>query len=108
MRHRDRALETGQDSNVRGESQYANEADMSEAEAVLLDTPQGHEDGASLDRPNLLDGEIRDIDVNAVPLSEITGTVEAGGDPETIDGLDETEEAVRSAAEDRPLGRFDG
>ncbi len=41
-------------------------------------------------------------------MSEITGAGDPGTTDETIDGLDETEEAVRQAAEDRPGRPFDG
>lgn len=108
MRHRDRALEEGRDPNVRGESRYANEGDVPADVQPLLETAEGHEDGAMLDRPNPVEGEIRDIDVDAMPRSEITAEGDPGGDHETIDGLDDTEEAVRSAAEDRPLRPFNG
>ena len=104
MEHKDRALEQGHDPNIRGRSHYANEAQVTSTDRPILETELGHEDGAMLDRPNEVEGEARDIDINATPMSEITGAPDPGTTQETIDGLDETEEAVRHAAEDITTG----
>jgi hypothetical protein len=46
--------------------------------------------------------------IGAHPRSEVTGRHDAGsGANETIDGLTPTEEAIRRAAEDMPIGRPD-
>lgn len=101
MRHRDRAVEAGRDPGVRRESHFADTGDVAAADAALLDTPFGHEDGAMLEGGgNPVEGEARAIPIDAMPMSEITGLPDPGTTRETIDGLDETEEATRRAAED--------
>lgn len=101
MRHRDRALEAGRDPGVRRESRFADSGEVDREDEVLLDTPFGHEDGAMLEGgANAVEGEARSIPIDAVPMSEMTGLPDPGTTRETIDGLDETEEATRRAAED--------
>lgn len=102
MRHRDRMTEAA--GTVRGRhGHYANQRDAAAADEPLLETPTGREDGAMLDRPNPVEGEARSVDVEAQPASEITGKPDPGTTRETPDGLDETEEAVRRAAENRRI-----
>lgn len=101
MRQWDRALEAGRDPGVRRQSHFANTGDPAVEEGDPLQTPAGREDGAGgAGGPDPVEGEARAIDVGAVPMSEITGAPDPGTTHETIDGLDETEEATRRAAED--------
>lgn len=101
MRHRDRALEAGKDPGVRRSSHFADTGSIDAADEPLFDTPQGHEDGAMLEGGgNPVEAEARAIPIDAQPMSEVTGDPDPGTTRETIDGLDETEEATRRAAED--------
>ena len=102
MRHRDRALEADADPGRRG-PHYANQREIARNDEPLLETATGREDGATTEDPGPLEGEIRAIDVDAQPMSEVTGHPDPGTTDETIDSLDETAEAVREAAEDRPV-----
>ena len=70
---------------------------------VLLESPLGREDDFGADPGTLAEDEIRHPEVGAHPKSEITGRHDEGsGANETIDGLDEMQEAVRHATEDLP------
>ncbi|MFM9860796.1 hypothetical protein RUR49_20255 [Pseudoxanthobacter sp. M-2] len=101
MRHRDRAAEAGRDPGVGRPSRYADTASIDPADEPLLDTAFGHEDGAMLEGGgNPVEAEARAIPIDAQPMSEVTGRPDPGTTFETIDGLDETEEATRRAAED--------
>jgi len=91
----------------RQSGRYANKAEVASRDRPLLETPAGRSDDAGLDahgNPTIADAEVHRGDVGAVPRSEVTGAHEPGTGDETIDGLDETEEAVRIAAEDTPIG----
>lgn len=101
MLHRDRALEGGRDPGVRRASRFANAGDPVIGDDPLLETPAGREDGAmGAGGADPVEGEARSYDVDAEPMSERTGLPDPGTTRETIDGLDETEEATRRAAED--------
>ncbi|WP_453944506.1 hypothetical protein [Bradyrhizobium sp. USDA 372] len=81
-------------------SQYANTAQVQGSDQVLLPGITGREDnlGADPASPSASDVE---KPVGARPRSDVTGQHQPGmGANETIDGLSETEEAVRAAAED--------
>jgi hypothetical protein len=70
---------------------------------ALLETPAGRENDSGADPGTLAEDEIRHPEVGAVPMSTITGRHDDGsGANETVDGLDEIQEAVRHAAEDVP------
>src|SRR3954471_5447381 len=70
---------------------------------VLLESPLGRENDFGADPGTLAEDEIRHPEVGAVPMSTITGRHDEGsGANETIDGLDEVQEAVRHGAEDLP------
>jgi hypothetical protein len=86
----------------RSPSSFADEAEISDRDRVLLATPQGREPGTHNEAPSLADEEIADKTVGARPRSEVTDQRDASGDEETADGLNATEEAVRQAAEDMP------
>lgn len=74
------------------------------ADRVLLETPLGREnDFGAADRGTLADDEVRRPEIAARPRSEITGRHDEGsGANETIDGLDEVQEALRHSVEDIP------
>jgi hypothetical protein len=96
-----RGLET------RANSEFANEAELTPDEAVLLPTPLGHE-GTPGAEPGTLSAEDALQPVGAIPRSQETGRHDSGsGANETIDGLSETEEALRQAAEDSVPGDTD-
>ena len=71
---------------------------------VLLETPVGREnDFGAVDRGTLNEDELRRPEIMSQPKSAITGRHDEGsGANETIDGLDEIQEAIRHGAEDIP------
>ena len=72
-------------------------------DSVLLESPLGRENDFGADPGTLAEDEIRHPEVGAHPKSEITGRHDEGsGANETIDGLDEMQEAARHGAEDLP------
>jgi len=85
-------------------SSFANEPEVSERDAPLLVTPQGREPGTHNAVPSVADEEIAAKTPGAVPRSEVTAPTDQGGDEETDDGLNATNEAIRRAAEDEPTG----
>ena len=75
---------------------------------VLLESPLGRENDFGADPGTIAEDEIRHPEVGARPMSTITGRHDEGsGANETIDGLDEIQEAVRHAAEDIPASEKD-
>lgn len=80
------------------------ESGVAPADRVLLETPLGREnDFGAADRGTLNEDEVRRPEVMSRPKSAITGRHDEGsGANETIDGLDEIQEAMRHAAEDIP------
>jgi len=81
-------------------SQYANTAEVKGSDQVLLPGTTGREDDLGADPASPSAADV-DKPVGARPLSEVTGRHQPGmGANETTDGLSETEEAVRVAAED--------
>jgi hypothetical protein len=84
----------------RQSSSYANTAQIDETDAPALPGIAGREDNLGADP-----GSDSSLDVyqpvGAVPRIEVTGAHQPGtGADETADGLSETEEATRRAAED--------
>ena len=79
-------------------------AEISKAEQrVLLESPLGRKNDFGAEPETLAEDEIRHPEITARPMSTITGRHDEGsGANETIDGLDEIQEAVRHAAEDLP------
>src|SRR3954471_263235 len=70
---------------------------------ALLESPLGRENDSGADPGTLTEDEIRHPEVGAVPMSTITARHDEGsGANETVDGLDEIQEALRHAAEDVP------
>ncbi len=86
----------------RRRSEFTNLPEVAEADRAALTSPVGHDDDAGVLAPDgsLVDEEVRRVDVTAQPLSEVTDARVAGSGQDNEDGLDETEEAVRDAAED--------
>jgi hypothetical protein len=85
---------------------YANQAEVDPADESLLDTPAGRDDKPDPEqiRSNTPEAEGAPFtDVGSKPRE--TGPIGPGNEEETPDGLDETEEAIRHEAEDRPTGR---
>ncbi|MBI5111770.1 MAG: hypothetical protein HZA68_07345 [Rhodovulum sp.] len=84
---------------------YADEPEISSWDRPLLETPGGRSaDRDPADR-DITDDETRRDDVGAVPRSAVTGAHEPStGAVETPDGLDETGEVTRRAAEDIGTG----
>ena len=84
---------------------YADQADVIGSDRPVLETPGGRSvDRDPADRSDS-DDEARRQDVGAIPRSAVTGAPEPGmGGAETEDGLSETEEAIRRAAEDISTG----
>ena len=81
-----------------------NGEEVDKRDRVLLETPEGRENdfGAS-DEGALNNDELERPEIASRPRSEITGRHDEGsGANETIDGLDEYQEAVRHGAEDIP------
>src|ERR1043166_3707743 len=76
----------------------------SPSDRALLETPLAREnDFGTADRDDIVDDEIRRPEIASHPRSEVTGRHDEGrGANETIDGLDEYQEATRHGAEDVP------
>jgi len=85
------------------------EGEVLPSDAPLLETPSGRENdfGAS-EEGELNEDELQRPEVVSRPRSDITGRHDEGsGANETIDGLDEIQEAVRHGAEDIPTSERD-
>ena len=80
------------------------ETTISPSDRVLLETPLGRENDFGLaDHGTLNEDEVVRPEIASRPKSEVTGRHDEGsGANETIDGLDEIQEAMRHAAEDIP------
>jgi len=85
------------------------EGEVIPADAPLLETPLGREnDFGAADENALNEDELERPEVLSRPRSEITGRHDEGsGANETIDGLDEYQEAARQGAEDIPVSDRD-
>jgi hypothetical protein len=93
----------------RASNPAAPEGKVSPSDAPVLETPVGRKNdfGAS-DENRLNDDEIQRPEVLSRPRSETTNRHDEGsGANETIDGLDEIQEAVRHGAEDVPASETD-
>jgi hypothetical protein len=82
-------------------SEFANQGEVSFKDQALLETPQGRQPGAHNENPSVADEEIAEKSVGARPQSDATAFHDPSGDEETDDGLNETDEALRQAVEDR-------
>jgi hypothetical protein len=85
------------------------EGEVIPSDAPLLETPMGREnDFGAADENTLNADELERPEVLSRPRSEITGRHDEGsGANETVDGLDEYQEAVRHGAEDIPASDRD-
>jgi len=89
-------------------SEFANQGEVDDRDAALLESPTGRQDHRGLTEAGRLPGSEIARPLGGQPRSEITGRHDAGsGANETIDGLNSSEEALRQAAEDVPLGAPD-
>jgi hypothetical protein len=85
---------------------YADESELSPADRALLESAAGE---LARDRADRTAGSIDDddalyVDIGTEPASAAMAAQDPAGSDENAEGLDETEEAVRSQAEDRALG----
>jgi hypothetical protein len=79
-------------------SEFANQTEVSEADAAALPGTAGRDTGIAAP------AEIA-ASIGARPRSEVTGRHDAGsGANETLDGLNSSQEATRRGAEDTPIG----
>lgn len=79
-------------------SSFANEAEVSRNDRVLLETPGGESADKEPGEQSLVEVEVNGIST-ARPASD-----NAASDDETEDGLTPKEESLRQAVEDRPAG----
>jgi hypothetical protein len=87
----------------RPRGEFANQGEVGDADAVLLKTPTGREEGHAADEPPTdFEAEVNAHEGGARPQSEVTGGPQGGTPGETEDGLDEVAEALRRSAEDPP------
>ncbi len=86
--------------------EFAESSDVSEADRALLRSAvaEAERDAADRQPGTLADDEDVGADVGTAPVGPDEVARAEGGDGENEDGLDETEEAVRQDAEDKPLG----
>lgn len=87
-------------------SEFANQSEVPRNDRVLLETPAGTVAEKDPAEESLLDAEVKGM-ATARPTSDVTGVSDAGTDEETPDGLTSSEEALRTAAEDSPVGDGD-
>ena len=86
--------------------QYANNPDVIGSDRPLLPSETGREEGLAEDETmSDFEAEVSSHPLGGRPRSDITGDLEPGSTNETVDGLDETEDAVRRAAEERPAAQ---
>jgi hypothetical protein len=84
----------------RGKTGYANTAEVSSSDAPVLPSATGRDDNMGGDPASAMAAEI-DQPIGATPRSAVTGHHDPGmGADETVDGLSDSEEMLRQAAED--------
>jgi hypothetical protein len=87
---------------MRPPHEFANYAEVIDADTPLVPTPSGREEGPPEgDEPSDFEAEVESHRAGGQPRSEVTG----GTPDETADGLDPIEEAIRHEAEDFPTTR---
>jgi hypothetical protein len=88
------------------QSEFANQGEIPRTDPAANDTLTGREDHLGLAEAPLVAGSEINKPIGAQPLSEVTGRHDAGsGANETVDGLTDTEETLRRAAEDTLSGQ---
>ena len=94
---------------ARASKPSAVEGEVLPSDAPLLETPMGREnDFGAVDENTPNNDELARPEILSRPRSLITGRHDEGsGANETIDGLDETAEALRQGAEDIPVSDRD-
>jgi hypothetical protein len=86
--------------------QYANNPDVIGSDRPVLPSETGREEGLAEDETmSDFEAEVSSHPPGGRPRSDVTGRAEPGSTNETVDGLDETEDAVRRAAEELPAAR---
>jgi hypothetical protein len=89
-------------------SEFANQGEIPRTDPAESDTPTGREDHLGLAEASAVAGSEIKKPIGATPRSLVTGAHDPGsGANETIDGLTDTEEALRRAAEETPSGGED-
>jgi hypothetical protein len=84
--------------------QYANQGEVNQSDAAVLETPFGHDDDQGAEPGSIAEDEVR-RPLGGRPRSEITGVHDDGaGANETEDGLDGYAESARQEAEDVAVG----
>jgi hypothetical protein len=84
---------------------FANEREVSDADAAVLGSATGREEGRAEDEAlSDFESEVLEHEAGAQPMSEITGGPQGGTPDEDEDGLDDVARALRDAAEG-PVGR---
>jgi hypothetical protein len=79
---------------------FANQREVSDADAAALPSITGREEGHPEDEPlSDFEAEVLDHEAGAQPRSEITGGPQGGTQDEDEDGLDEVARALRDNAE---------
>ena len=92
-------------ARARPPTEFANEQEVSAADAAALPSATGREEGRAEDEPlSDFEAEVLDHEAGAQPMSEVTGGPQGGTPDEDEDGLDEVARALREAAE-APIGR---
>jgi hypothetical protein len=102
----DKLRQEERDDALEQDRAYANEADVDPSDRVLIDAEAEDENRDPADREagTLGDDDALYQDVGTMPKSGVTAAVPGNDDNETLDGLDELDDAVRSQAEDRATG----
>jgi hypothetical protein len=86
-------------------SEFVNQGEIPRIDPAESDTPTGREDHLGLAEASAVAGNEIKKPIGATPRSLVTGAHDPGSGPnETIDGLTDTEEALRRAAEETPSG----
>jgi hypothetical protein len=84
--------------------QYANQGEVNQSDAAVLETPFGHDDDQGAEPGSIAEDEVR-RPLGGRPRSDITGAHDDGaGANETEDGLDGYAESARQEAEDVAAG----
>ena len=84
---------------------FANEREVSDSDAVVLASATGREEGLAEDETlSDFEADVLSHEGGGRPLSEITGGPQGGTPDENEDGLDDVARALRDAAE-APVGR---
>src|SRR3954468_21070573 len=93
-------MDRDENAEMKSQSPYANTSEVSDADAAVLTGVTGRDDNLGADEPSPANLDIEQP-IGAQPRSAGTGRHDPGmGANETEDGLSDTEETLRRAAED--------